>query len=75
MEDTEKVSIAMLFGVQTLKNLAMKGLRMNPLFCSIQGRKRVLNGILGRTRGEQTPINADNTYLVPDTQKGGYRHD
>lgn len=27
---------------------------MNPLFCSIQGRKRVLNGILGRTRGEQT---------------------
>lgn len=40
---------------------------MNPLFCSIQGRKRVLNGILGRTRGEQTPINADNTYLVPDT--------
>ena len=32
---------------------------MNPLFCSIQGRKRVLKGILGRTRGEQTPINAD----------------
>ena len=39
---------------------------MNPLFCSIQGRKRVLKGILGRTRGEQTPINADNTYLVPN---------
>ena len=46
----------MLFGCQTLKSLDIKGLRMNPLFCSIQGRKRVLNGILGRTRGEQTPI-------------------
>lgn len=46
----------MFFGYQTLKNLAMKVLRMNPPFCSIQGRKRVLNGILGRTRGEQTPI-------------------
>ena len=65
----------MLFGCQTLKSLDIKGLRMNPLFCSIQGRKRVLNGILGRTRGEQTPYNADNTYLVPDTEKGGYPHD
>ena len=46
----------MPFGCQTLKSLDIKGLRMNPLFCSIQGRKRVLNGILGRTRGEQTPI-------------------
>ena len=57
----------MLFVYQTLKNLDIKWLRMNPLFCSIQGRKRVLNGIFERTRGEQTPINADNTYLVPDT--------
>lgn len=38
----------MLFGYQTLKNLDIKWLRMNLLFCSIQGRKRVLNGILGR---------------------------
>lgn len=42
---------------------------MKPPFRSIQGRKRVLIGILGRTRGEQTPTNADNTYLVPNTKK------
>lgn len=67
MKDFEKVSNIKVFGRQTPKNLDIKGVRMNPLFCSIQGRKRVLKGILGRTRGEQTPINADNTYLVPNT--------
>ena len=67
MKDFEKVSNIKAFRVSNAQNLDIKGVRMNPLFCSIQGRKRVLKGILGRARGEQTPINADNTYLVPNT--------
>lgn len=65
----------MLFGCQTLKSLDIKGLRMNPLVLLDSGEEMSSERDFGENKGRTDPYNADNTYLVPDTEKGGYQHD
>ena len=73
--DIEKASNINAFQVSdTQKPWYKRASNESPILLN-SGEKRSSERDFGENKGRTDPYNADNTYLVPDTEKGGYQHD
>ena len=75
MMDIEKASNIKAFQVSdTQKPWYKRASNESPILLN-SGEKRSSERDFGENKGRTDPYNADNAYLVPDTEKGGYQHD
>ena len=75
MMDIEKASNINAFQVSdTQKPWYKRASNESPVLFD-SGEKTSSERDFGENKGRTDPYNADNTYLVPDTEKGGYQHD
>ena len=73
--DIEKASNINAFQVSDTQKPWYKRASNESLVLLDSGEEMSSERDFGENKGRTDPYNADNTYLVPDTEKGGYQHD